>query len=481
MDEPEAPQPHESPVPAEPDVSSGPAPDTREPTDEEAGDERASAPGEGAAPEPAPPADEELAAPEPALPADEELAAPEPALPADETHEAPPDAEAPPSAEQPAATEKARASQEHERLAHENAGRLEREVEELREGHREETHRQYRSFFEHERRLHQLFKELRPLHAADRHRLWTAFKQIGAEARRQQQEEWEARRYLSIEARETVEEKIRAAESLMQASPGADEYRRADSILNEVRTLLSSETPGSPGHVLIGPDRRACWDRWRDVRDALRRQRSGMQEQDYQTLAGLVTEAVEGAKSDDPFRAVQRVKELQARLGKAYLRRGQFEELRRRLSEAWQASQVRIAEQRQERSKRRAEWRERMEGHLSRWRETLEHRKSQREHILQQTEKLDAMEKNARSEDFAVQVRGWKEETADKLRRVEEFIADLEQRIESATKKVGGRGSRDGGAGGRAPRRDAEGEAAGPAPADAHEGEPQDPGAGTGP
>lgn len=341
------------------------------------------------------------------------------------------------------AAEKARAAEEHDRLARENADRLGREIEALRSEHREGAHRNYRSFFEHERQLHLLFKKLRPLHAADRHRLWNTFKQIGAEARREQQEEWESRRYLSIEARETVDEKIRTAEGLMQGAPTTQDYRRADGILNEVRSLLASSAPGSPGQVLIGPDRRACWDRWRHVRDALRHQRGGLQEQDYQSLAGLVAEAIESANREDPFKAIQRVKELQARLGKAYLRRGQFEELRRRLSDAWQAAQVRITEQRQERTKSRAEWRERMEGHVSRWRETLEHRRGQREHLLQQVAKLEGMEKNARSEDFAVQVRAWKEETTDKLRRVEEFIADLEQRVGSAAKKLGGRGPRE--------------------------------------
>ena len=82
--------------------------------------------------------------------------------------------------------------------------------------------REFRAFFEHERRLHGLFKELRPLHPADRHRLWSVLTQVGAEARRAQQEEWESRRYQSIEARETVDEKLRAAESLVQDTRGAD-------------------------------------------------------------------------------------------------------------------------------------------------------------------------------------------------------------------------------------------------------------------
>ncbi len=360
--------------------------------------------------------------------------------------EAAPAAEEPKSEEEKAAeAERARAAEEHERAAGENAARIEHEIEVLRTAHHDGPRRQFRAFFEHERQLHGLFKDLKPLHAADRHRLWSLFKQIGAEARRQQQEEWESRRYQSIEAREIIEEKIRTAESLTQGSPGAGEYRKADGLLNEVRALLGSNALNSPGQVLIGPDRRACWDRWRSVRDSLRQQRGGLQERDYQNLTALVAEVVEGAGRDDPFKAVQRVKELQAQLGKAYLRRGQFEELRRRLSEAWQAAQVRITEQRQERTKRRAEWRDRMEGHVTRWRDTLEHRQSQREHLLQQLAKLEGMEKNARSDDFAVQVRGWKDETTEKLRRVDEFIADLQERIASTAKKLGRRGSRGAG------------------------------------
>ncbi len=424
-------------------------------------DERAATSAEGAG------AADEPAEAEPA-PAEAAASSPEGEAPVPPEDGSAPEATSAEAAAQ--AAEKSRAAEEHERSSRENAERLEREIEALSAGHQEGGRRQFRAFFEHERQLHALFKDLKPLHAADRHRLWGVFKQIGAEARRQQQEEWESRRYQSIEARETIEEKIRTAESLTQGAPGVSEYRKADSLLNEVRALLASSALNSPGQVLIGPDRRACWDRWRAVRDTLRQRRGGLQERDYQTLAALVVEVVESASRDDPFRAVQRVKELQAQLGKAYLRRGQFEELRRRLSEAWQAAQARITEQRQERTKRRAEWRERMEGHLSRWRDTLEHRQSQREHLLQQLAKLEGMEKNARSEDFAAQVRGWKDETSDKLRRVDEFIADLQERITSASKKLGGRGPREPSGSGRestAPPEDAaepEGEEGGPEP-----------------
>jgi hypothetical protein len=134
------------------------------------------------------------------------------------------------------------------------------------------------------------------------------------------------------------------------------------------------------------------------------------------------------------------VKELQAQLGRALLRRGQFEEVRKRLSEAWLAAQERIAGMRQERSRHRAEWRERMEGHLARWRETIEHKRSQREHLVLQVAKLEDMEKNARSEEFAVQVRGWRDETTEKLRRTEALIAELEERVRDAARKVSGRG-----------------------------------------
>ena len=361
----------------------------------------------------------------------------------------------------------------HAAKAKENAQRLEAEIDRLRVGHREGTEHRYRAFFEHERRLHALFKELRPLHATDRHRLWNTFKQVGVEVRRAQQEEWESRRYQSIEAREAVEEKIRGAESLTLGAQGSDDYRKADTLLNEARALLASDSKDAPGVVLIGPDRRACWERWREVRDQLRQRRGGLQEQDYTSLAEPVAEVTEDARTGDPFKAIQRVKELQAQLGRAYLRRGQFEELRRRLSEAWQAAQARVSEQRQERSKHRAEWRERMEGHLGRWRETLGHKQSQREHLVAQLEKLEGMEKNSRSEEFTVQVCGWKDETADKLRRVDEFIADLDERIRSAAKKLGGRATR-GPASPAAQESSAGGEAPAPDEGGAPPDEPED-------
>ena len=63
------------------------------------------------------------------------------------------------------------------------------------------------------------------------------------------------------------------------------------------------------------------------------------------------------------------------------------------------------------------------------------------------------MEKSARSEDFAVQVRGWLQGTAEKLRRAEASIAELEARIRTTAKRLGGRGvgARAGGGGATLP------------------------------
>ena len=434
MDEPGHPPPDPRPSSGEASRESTSGPEAPSPAEETAS---VSVPSDV---EPAP-AEEEVAVP------DEEPKLPEPVDEAGAVPDRAPTALPPAAEENLAAAEQARAAREHERLARENSLRLEHEIESLRAGHLVGARREFRAFFEHERRLHQLFKELSPLLQAERHRLWNALKQVGVEMRSAQQEEWESRRYQSIEARETIEEKLRAAEALAQGARGADAYRKADSLLNEARVLLGSSAADSPGQVLIGPDRRACWDRWRAARDVLRQRRSGLQEQDHQALGALVAEAAERATGGDPFQAVQRVKELQAQLGKAYLRRGQFEELRKRLSEAWQVAQARIVEQRQERTRLRGEWHRRMEGHLARWQETIEHRKGQREHLLQQVAKLEEMEKNARSEDFAAQVRGWKAETVEKLRHTDELVAELEERVRTTAKKIGGRpsGTRAGG------------------------------------
>ena len=207
-------------------------------------------------------------------------------------------------------TEKRDAAAEHERRAREKALRLEHEIASLRTAHLGEVHRDYHAFFEHERRIQALFKELSPLAAGDRHRLWDALTRAGTEARRAQQDEWESRRYQSIEARETVEEKLREAGGLTQGTQGAAGYRRAEALLNEVRALLGSRQPDSPGQLLIGPDRRACWDRWRQVRDGLKRVRDLQQEQDYRALATPLTEVNECARDGDPHEAIRRVKEL---------------------------------------------------------------------------------------------------------------------------------------------------------------------------
>lgn len=255
---------------------------------------------------------------------------------------------------------------------------------------------------------------------------------------------WEAHRLQSIAAREVIEEMLRAAGELARGTQGAAGFRRADSLLSKARAELGGELPGSPGQVLIGPDRRACWDHWRQARGALKRAFDQRQEQDHQALATAIDELAEYARSGDPREAMRRVKELQGRLGQACLRRGPFEQQRQRLSQAWQAAHARILAQRQERSKLRDEWRARMEAHLARWRGTLEQRRGQREHLLQQMARTESMEKDARSEDFAAQARGWSRDTAEKLRRAETAIAELEERIRTTAKQLGGSGSSPG-------------------------------------
>jgi hypothetical protein len=463
--EPEAVEP-EAQAEAEP-ASDPVAPEAVEPEAESVSD---SAPPEPEAAEP------EVVAPETVAP---EPVAPETVEP--ETEIAPADESAaviepeiePGDDSAPPAGEPVPAHPEQERLAQENAQRLESEIEALHTGHMDGTRRRFRTFFEHERRLHDLFKELRPLHPHDRHRLWKSLKQAGAEARRAQQEEWESRRYQSIEARETVDERLRAAEAQMQTASTGTEYRRIESLLNEIRNLLGNPAPGSTGQLLIGPDRRACWDRWRAVRDALRKKHGVRQETAHHELSLMIVEVAALAAEGDPFQATQRIKELQAQLGKADLRRGQFEELRKRLSTAWQAAQGRMVEQRHERSRQRAEWRGRMEQHLGRWQETLEQKRGQLGHLVEQAAKLIEMEKRARSEEFAEQVRQWQAATAEKRRRTEESIAELEQRVRETERRAGGRRPPGGGgtrgakprrAGANAAAPEAESPAAEPAP-----------------
>jgi hypothetical protein len=153
--------------------------------------------------------------------------------------------------------------------------------------------------------------------------------------------------------------------------PGRLGFRKADALLNEVRALPGSDRPVSACQFPVGPDRRACWGGWREVRDELKRVRDRRQDQDYQGLSVPVAEVNECA----------------------------------------------------------------------RWRGTLEQKRGQHEHLLQQVAKLEGMEKNARSEDFAVQVRGWLQETTEKLRRTAESIAELEERIRVTVKKLGGHGA----------------------------------------
>ncbi len=77
-------------------------------------------------------------------------------------------------------------SKERDELSREQAGRLETEIEKLRDGHRGTFRRNYREFFAHAKQISQLFKESGMILHSDRQRLWEEFSTLCDSVRQEQ-------------------------------------------------------------------------------------------------------------------------------------------------------------------------------------------------------------------------------------------------------------------------------------------------------
>lgn len=331
-------------------------------------------------------------------------------------------------------------SQDRDELSRDQAGRVEAEIEGLRNGHHGTYHRNYREFFSHAKQISQLFKESRAILPGERQRLWEQFSALCDHVRQEQNRERESRVNASRVKKEVIEGDIKEAYYWATGSKSVSDLREAERRLARVTERMKDGWGGFTGTTeffesisgnegrLTKEDRDYLWGKWREAKAAVRERREWLSELHYDHMRAIAGDCLALAHRD-PRAAKEKVKRANAEMKQKPMKSTYYSDIRQTLDEAWKVASDTA-------SQRHHDWRERMEGHIQRWTELVEKNEGVIDRLEQQIEACEEMEANARSDEFAGTVRGWIEEKLDKIRDIRQTNEELEERIESVKGKL---------------------------------------------
>jgi len=326
------------------------------------------------------------------------------------------------------------ASPQEEGNPAENLATLSAAIAALDSGHMKDGKRQYKEFFDHAKEVGALFKSLKPLPHADRERLWQEFSALCDDARVQQNTEREEQKLVSLEMRGRLEAQLIELQQHSANAKSADDFNSLADKLKKIREEFTG-TKEHPG-PLTPKDREALWKLWKTTDDSIWSQRKAVREDNYALGKEHMQSCAELAASGDPFDCHKKIKELRPWQRSAEMSREQRDEIRKALDAAWEAAAVRIEGERAERKKQYEQWTERTSGLVTEWEDKLAKMRDFRVRLEEQVARLNDMERNARTDEFADQVAGWREEKETKLADVDSKIAQLVEKIESVKKRL---------------------------------------------
>lgn len=360
---------------------------------------------------------------------------PEADAPAEETVEPTPEQPAaePASAEQPAPPVKV-LDEKDVQAAAANLATLDAEIRALDSGHLLEGKRQYKEFFEHAKEVGNLFRTLKPLPHEERERLWMEFSTLCDDVRAQQNIEREELKLASLELRGKLEARL---VELQQAGPNAKYADDFNALADKMKAVREEFTGTKDQPAQLTPkDREALWKLWKSTDDSIWSHRKAIREENYADGKEHITICMQLATEGDPFDCHKKIKELRPWQRNAELSREQRNEIRKALDAAWDAAAVRIEANRTERKQQFENWKDRTSGLLEEWEQKLEKMRDFRVRLEEQIARLNEMETNARTDEFADQVAGWRTEKEDKLADVDKSIAALVEKIDSVKKRL---------------------------------------------
>ena len=318
-----------------------------------------------------------------------------------------------------------------------NASLIEHEIESLKRDHKG----QFGEFWAHVREINSMFKTLKPLSREDRERLWAKFDSICKAAKK----EMETRRFQSKKKQELIESKIQEARYQAEGSWEWSQLSKAKEMLNEalqwmkdgwggfnLATQIFEEMILLDEGKLLREDRDRCWEKWKRANEAIKYKRQEFYKINYDYFLKKAYDALSTADYH-PREAKSMVKEIQQELRGTHMNKSQFQEVHKILNRTWEKASYRLKEAYQRKHK---EWLERMQEHIERWSRLLEKNESVISRIEAQIDDCQDMERNARTPEFAAEVRGWIEEKYQRIEDIRETNRELEEKIRSVQSKI---------------------------------------------
>ena len=311
-----------------------------------------------------------------------------------------------------------------------NSSLIENEIENLDSGHwKNMFRRDYKEFWEHSRKISEMFKTLKPISKENRERLWEKFRSICDQAKYQQNDEQLKFNVQSNNKRESIEIKIKEAYYYAKGGKNQDDLSSAKNLLNEAMDQMKD------GEKMTKEDNNTCYEKWREANQQIRYKREWLWELNYDRLKGMAYDAQSTAQVT-PHEGIKKIKETQSELKSAHLSKDQRGWIRDILDEAYEIVSRKFDEIRQEKERKHQEWSQRMEEKVSRWQGSIEKCEDAISRLESQISDLEYKESSARSDDFASTVRGWISEKYDKIGDIRQSIRDLDDKIESVNSKL---------------------------------------------
>ena len=309
---------------------------------------------------------------------------------------------------------------DRETRAEANAEALKREISKLKDGHWNMLQREYGSFWKHNKEIRILFKTLKPLRREDRERLWTELNDVCDEVRRREEDARTNRRMRSQQERNIVMGILNEAYHSGNGARDREDFSRVDDLLAKARDQMQGAGK-SREERMLRDDHQVCWERYQEARAAARDRRSFLSDGDYSRFRSETLSAASEASRGDPWEAKRKIKEIQQDLRAAMMKKFQWDDVRRILSEAWETASIRIGEE------------------LTRRRESILERISRLEALREKNEgiidslqsQIDDLEGkiSSGSDAFADRARGWISEKEQKIDDIRSTNRELEDKV----------------------------------------------------
>jgi hypothetical protein len=323
--------------------------------------------------------------------------------------------------------------QRWENQAKANHDRIRSELDSLSNGHWSNLQRDFRGFFEHSRRILDLFKTLKPLRREDREKLWNRYRTLCDEAARKRDHERQNFEASSESEKRLIVARAREARTYAAAATTGDDFRQASQQLAGARDRLREAKD-----KLTRSHSSECWEALNEAHKALHDARFNRWSLNYSLAKDAVGAAVNAIHyASKPHDALVGLKEARARTKGLYLNREQAEHIRREFDALWDKVKAQMDERRRANEQKHTEWQSRQRDNLARWDERVSRLQDTVRRLNDQVRELEDKRRSARSVDFERRVSDWIDEKLRKTSDIESTIRELERRIDDVRGKLG--------------------------------------------